>query len=195
MTAELTVADPHALRARALDLFRADRADLERILARGDAPSPDELLGWEFDGLNVGVMPGILGIRKFRKGFYAGPDRVSRGPAALAHGFNIPVRQDGADRPHRAKPSDEQPKRFGFYRVYPCDRSERFNAYPGALLLDYGLGANGLDPSRFLRDYLVKVTPDSSDLLLGKAYLALGPLRPFAGYFILRRFGRHGFAG
>jgi hypothetical protein len=195
MTAALSITDPDALRARALELFRADRSEFERILSRGLAPDPGELIGWEFDGLNVGFVPGILGIRKFRKGFYRGPDRVSRGPQGVAHGYNIPVRQDGADKPHRAKPSDEKPRRFGFYRVYPCERSKRFNAYPGALLLDYDLGANGLDPSRFLRDYLVKVSPDSADILLGKAYLGLGLIRPFAGYFILRRYGRHEFAG
>jgi hypothetical protein len=46
-----------------------------------------------------------------------------------------------------------------------------------------------------LRDFLVKVSADSSDLLLGKAYLALGVIRPFVGYFILRRALRHEFAG
>ena len=30
----------------------------------------------------------------------------------------------------------------------------RDDFYPGSLLLDYGLGKNGLDPARFLRDYL-----------------------------------------
>jgi hypothetical protein len=195
MTAELTINDPAALLGRALDLYRATNAQLEETLVAGAAPSADELIGWEFDGMNVGFVPGVLGLRKFRKGFYRGADRVSGGPTAIAHGYNTPVRQNGVEAPHVPKPSEERPKRFGFYRVYDAKLSAAHNRYPNALLLDYGLGANGLDPSGFLRDYLVKVSRDSSDLLLGKAYLALGPIRPFVGFFILRRAKRHDFAG
>jgi hypothetical protein len=58
------------------------------------------------------------------------------------------------------------------------------------LLLDYGLGGNGpFGPP--LRDYIVQVYPDNADLLLGKAYLALGPLRIPAGFFILERLKKH----
>ncbi|MBL8681525.1 MAG: hypothetical protein JNK05_20330 [Myxococcales bacterium] len=194
MTTELTIADPAALRTRALDLFRAPSSELERALREGVAPSFDELLGWEFDGINVGFVPGLLGIRKFRKGFYDGRPRVARGPEPFIHGYNIPVRQDGVDHAHRAKPSDEAPKRFGFYRVYSASLAEVHRRYPNALLLDYGLGANGLDPSGLLRDYLVKVD-GSRDLLLGKAYLALGPIKPFVGFFVLRRSLRHTYSG
>lgn len=194
MTTELTIADPKALQSRALDLFRAPNDALERALSEGVAPSFDELLGWEFDGINVGFVPGLLGIRKFRKGFYEGAPRVASGPEPCIHGYNIPVRQDGVERAHQAKPSDAAPKRFGFYRVYSASLAKVHNRYPNALLLDYGLGANGLDPSGFLRDYLVKVD-GSRDLLLGKAYLALGIIKPFVGFFVLRRSLRHTFSG
>ncbi len=195
INAQLAVSDPVALRSRALDLYNAPADELERVMRDGLAPSFDELVGWEWDGVNVGFLPGVLGLRKFRKGFYRGAPRASSGPEPCVHGYNIPVRQDGVNNEHRAKPSDEKPKRFGFYRVYAASQAPQFNWYPKALLLDYGLGANGLDPSRFLRDFLVKVRADSSDLLLGKAFLSLGPLRPFVGYFVLRRTLRHEFAG
>jgi hypothetical protein len=195
MSANLVVSNPAALRSKALDLYSATSAELERVMREGEAPTFDELVGWEWDGVNVGFVPGLLGIRKFRKGFYRGPNRVSDGPEPCVHGYNIPVRQNGVENEHSAKPSDAKPKRFGFYRVHAASLSSRHNDYPKALLLDYGLGANGLDPSRFLRDFLVKVSADSSDLLLGKAYLALGVIRPFVGYFILRRALRHEFAG
>lgn len=132
-------------------------------------------------------MAGGLGFnRKFRKGFYKGPARAD-GPEPYSQGYNIPIRQDGAEQPHRAVPSDENPKRFGFYRVYDAEKNPRFRHYPRALLLDYGLGGNGLSPPALLRDYLVQVHAGSSELLLGKAYLALGPLSFAAGFFVLER--------
>jgi hypothetical protein len=45
------------------------------------------------------------------------------------------------------------------------------------------------DPSRLLRDYVVRVREDSDDLLLGKAFVALGPARLAAGFFLLERHG------
>ena len=55
-----------------------------------------------------------------------------------------------------------------------------------ALLLDYGAGGNRcLDPSGLIRDYLVRVEPGSDELLLGRAFLALGPFRPSPSYFVL----------
>ena len=66
----------------------------------------------------------------------------------------------------------------------------RDDRYPQALLLDYGCGRNpAFDPSALLRDYLVQVDPRDPDLLLGHAFLALGPARVAAGYFVLERFG------
>ncbi len=182
-------ADPNAL-----ELYKNHSSELEQLLTNGTAPTFDELLGWEFDGTNVGFMPGVLGLRKFRKGFYRGKNLADPGPEPCIHGYNIPVYQDGVDKPHRAKPSDESPKRFGFYRVHSGAANKNFCKYPNALLLDYGLGANGWDPSRFLRDYLVKVHTGSADVLLGKAYLSLGIIKPFAGYFLLQRRRQHQFS-
>ena len=43
------------------------------------------------------------------------------------------------------------------------------------------------NPVGWLRDYLVRVNPGSDDLLLGKAYLAVGPARAPLGFFLLER--------
>ncbi|MDP3275784.1 MAG: hypothetical protein Q8Q09_11350 [Deltaproteobacteria bacterium] len=183
------------LRAQALAIYGKTHDQLDAIMREGTAPSFDSLLGWEFDGLNVGAIPGLLGIRKFRKGFYKGSARTAFGPEPFIQGYNTPIRSNPIDQPHVAQPSESSPKRFGFYRVHPSALNPEFSRYPNALLLDYGLGANGLDPSRFLRDYLVQVTPENPDILLGKAYLDLGLVHPFAGFFILRRQQQHTFAG
>ena len=144
--------------------------------------------------MNIGPLPGVLGIRKFRKGFYDGP-ALADGPSPFIQGFNIPIRQNAVGEPHVAKPSDESPKRFGFYRVYSAAQNPRFNQFPQAWLLDYGRGANGLFGPWFLRDYLVQVHAGSSELLLGYAKVAIGPLTFPGGFFVLERARKHGFAG
>ncbi len=165
--------------ARALDAL--PRHELERIMIRGERPDPEALIGWEFRGFNVAFWAPYSPIRKFTKGFFRGRDGATRG-------YNLPIVQDGLDRPWRAKPSDAAPKRFGFYLVTDPAPEARDNAYLHALLLDYGRGDNPLlDPSRVLRDYLVRVRPGSDDLLLGKATVALGTARIPTNYFVLQR--------
>ena len=57
------------------------------------------------------------------------------------------------------------------------------------MCLDYGRGGNGrLNPISTLRDYLVRVVPGSDDLLLGKAFVAVGWPRVPVGYFLLERY-------
>jgi hypothetical protein len=165
---------------RALALAHAGRDGLERAMLRGEPPALADLVGWEFRGLNTGVHARPLGIRKFIKGFYR---RDGEG-----FGYNLPAVQNRVPEPWRAKPNDASPRRFGFYRVAPVDPTARDNAYLNAVLLDYGRGGNQLvDPMRTLRDYVVQVAPGDPDLLLGKAYVALGPARIPVGYFVLER--------
>ena len=169
-------------RAKALALARLSPSELERAFLRGVTPDAEALVGWEFRGHNTPPWFRLLGIRKFVKGFYADGD-------GGVWGYNSPVVQDGVDRPWRLKPSDDLPKRFGFYTVRPVDAAAKDNLYLHALLLDYGKGGNPtFDPSAGLRDYLVQVDRDDPDLLLGKAYYALGPLRvPTFSFFVLDR--------
>jgi hypothetical protein len=176
-------------------LVKAPTAELEAKMRAGTAPSFDDLLGWEFAGTNTGSITDLLGIRKFKKGFYEGPARVTQGPTPFIQGYNVVVRQNGIGAPYTARPSDASPKRHGFYRVHEVIEGARDAKYPNALLLDYGLGKNGADPSSLLRDYLVQIDPADKDLLLGKAYLSLLGMRIPAGFFILVRHNRHEFKG
>jgi hypothetical protein len=171
----------------ALALVHAPRRDLEQALQRGATPDIDALVGWEFRGINCtpqGMPPfaRLAGVQKFVKGMFRTAD-------GRAMGYNCPVVQNVLDGRWHTRPSDEAPRRFGFYRIVPVDPTNRDNAYLHALLLDYGRGGNrAWDPTRGLRDYLVQVDPDNPDLFLGKAYYALGPARPAVGHFILERF-------
>ncbi|MGH2950761.1 MAG: hypothetical protein ACRDKX_01800 [Solirubrobacterales bacterium] len=157
------------------DLATGSRAARKRVFDAGAAPEIAMITDWEFRGWNTAWIATPLRIRKFVKSFFA------EGPHP--YGCNTPAEQNGLDEDWRAKPSEQAPKRFGFYSVEPPGPGP----HPNAALLDYSQGRNGLlQPARFLRDYLVRVA-DSDDLLLGKAYLALGPLRLPVSYFVLER--------
>lgn len=166
----------------------------EMMLRAGVAPRFSDLVGWEFGGGNAVPMFRLLGIRKFVKGFYEGPPRAPRGPEPFVQGYNVDVVNNADDEPHILRPSPEAPKRYGFYRVHEVVDGARDDRYPNALLLDYGLGGNGLFGPP-LRDYLVQVYPDDPDLLLGKAYLNLLGVRIPANFFVLKRLHQHDFRG
>jgi hypothetical protein len=157
---------------------------VEALMLRGERPDVDALIDWEFRGLNLGLGPRLLGIRKFIKGFYRTPD-------GAAFGYNLRVRQNGPAEPWRARRHDGAPRRYAYYSARPVDAAGPDNAYLEALLLDYGAAAAGrFDVAGRLRDYLVRVESGADDLLLGKAFVALGPWRLPAGYFLLERFRR-----
>ena len=160
----------------ALRLEASRHADVELAFVRGGTPDLDDLVGWEFRGINHPAWAKLAGIKKFVKGFYRHED-------GRTMGYNSPVLQNVLDgRWHIAD------KKFGFYQVAPVDATARDNAYLHAVLLDYGKGGNKLwDPTRGLRDYLVQL---DNDLFLGKAYYALGPLRVHSNFFILERHRR-----
>jgi len=173
---------PNRPSARVLELEQQSLAELEQVFLRGVTPDLAGLAGWEFRGLNSPTFFRLLGIKKFVKGFW-------RDAAGATWGYNYPVEQNPNDAGWFATPSVVAPKRFGFYRVEPVDPTSRDNQYLHALMLDYGKGGNPrFDASAGLRDYLVQVDANNPDLLLGKAYFALGPLRvPTFSFFILER--------
>ncbi len=181
--------DFHSLALEANDNARAE------LMSAGTAPSFDALLGWEFAGLNTLATTDLAGIRKFMKGFYQGPPLAPSGPEPFIQGYNVKVVQGDKRAPHVALEKQGAAVRHGFFRVYKVDPEGRDHLYPNALLLNYGLGANGLNPAGLLRDYLVQPYPDNADLLLGYAVFALGPLRIPGGYFVLQRLRQHTFAG
>jgi len=175
--------------AEAIALAHASRRELERAMQRGATPDIEMLLGWEFRGINT-TPPGappiarLAGIQKFVKGMFRAAD-------GRAMGYNCPVVQNVLDGRWHTRPSDESPKRFGFYELTPVDPTSRDNHYLHALLIDYGKGGNpAWDITGGLRDYLVQVDADNPDLFLGKAFAAIGPARLPLGHFVLERFRR-----
>lgn len=173
-------------------LTNVSGATREAIMREGVAPKFDDLAGWEFGGGNAVPLFRLIGIRKFVKGFYEGPPRAAKGPEPFIQGYNIDVKNNGDDEPHVFKHGP--PKRYGFYRVHRVVEGARDSKYPNALLLDYGLGGNGLFGPP-LRDYLVQVYPDDPDLLLGKAYLNILGARIPTNFFVLKRLHQHSFTG
>jgi hypothetical protein len=179
--------------AAALALARGPRRDLELAVIRGATPDVDALVGWEFRGINAtpqGAPPiaRLAGIQKFVKGMFRAGDGRRDGQVM---GYNCPVVQNVLDGRWQTRPSDADPRRFGFYTVAPVDPTARDNHYLHALLLDYGNGGNpAWEVSRGLRDYLVQVDADNPDFLIGKAYAAIGPARIALGYFLLERWRR-----
>ena len=162
------------------DLAARSNRELEEILRHGTTPSIDALVGHEYRGFNRPARTALLGIRKFTKGFFEVEDE--------AFGFNTLMKQNGLDDQWIARGGAADPRRLGFFSVAPVRLGGRDDVYPRALLLDYAAGGNPVyDPSRLLRDYVVRVREDSDELLLGKAYVALGSARVAAGFFLLER--------
>ncbi|MBI5211345.1 MAG: hypothetical protein HY927_15330 [Elusimicrobia bacterium] len=165
-------------------LARAGNADLEALLRSSAAPAPDSLAGHEWRGYNTPFFTRLLGIQKFIKGFFM--------DGGSLEGYNIPVSQNGLASPWLHRPGAGAPKRFGFYLVRRVEPGAPDGRYPRALLLDYGASPRNmvLRPERVLRDYLAQPDPANPDLLLGKAYLALGGPRIPSNFFILERLRR-----
>jgi hypothetical protein len=178
-----------------LDLVKgSSNGEREALMQSGTAPRFEDLAGWEYAGANALILTRLIGIRKFAKGFYDGPPRSQVGPTPFVQGYNVIVRQNADEAEHLYLPSEAAPKRHGFYRVHAVDRASRDARYPNALMLDYSLGGNGLFGPP-LRDYVVQVYPDDPSLLLGKAYVALGPIRIPVSFFVLKRLRQHDFRG
>ena len=157
-------------------LATASRTERRDVFEGGEAPEPAALTGYEYRGVNTAWIAPLLGIRKFVKAFFAAEGQ--------AYGCNSPAEQNGLLEEWLLKPSEDEPRRFGFYLLEPPGQRRHHHA----LLLDYGRGGNSFfQPARLLRDYLVRVDPGSDELLLGKAYLALGPLHLPVSYFVLQR--------
>jgi hypothetical protein len=163
------------------ELAQSSNAHLEKIMRASKGPALESLVGFEWRGYNTSWRTRLLGIQKFIKGFFREGDHVE--------GYNVPVLQNRLDQPWLHQPTPYHPRRYAFYRVTWVDRESNDNFYPEAILLDYGASprntAYGVE--RLLRDYVVQPDPENRDLLLGKAYLALGSLRIPSNFFILER--------
>jgi hypothetical protein len=164
-----------------LELAGRSKAELAAVFTAGGPPDVRALTGFEFRGYNQPRVAALLGIRKFIKAFYLDGDGQ---PA----GCNTPVKQNGLDAEWLPKPSAEHPKRYAFFQVQPPDLEASDELRHGAALLDYSRGGNKVyDVARVLRDYLVRVEPDSDELLLGKAYFVIAGARLAHTYFLIER--------
>lgn len=168
-------------------LCLATNDQLEEVFRLGMPPEMASLAGWEFKGYNMFEPTELVGLRKFKKGFYL--EDPSRNPALGISGYNVQIHANTLGEPWIDKTKKGEPIRHGWYDVYPVSLSETDNKYPNALLVNYGLSPKNyiVDPSRLLRDYLVQVYTDNTDLLLGKAYGSLGPMRLSLNFFALER--------
>jgi hypothetical protein len=169
-------------------LCLAEPQALEQVLRRGQQPDLRLLSGWEFRGYNLIPVADLLGIRKFKKGFYR--ENPSAGHEVI-QGYNVKIAQNSFAEPWIDVLRGQESVKFGWYDVYPVRLTEPDYKYPNAVLINYNVKKNFAgDPTRLLRDYLVQVYPDNPDLYLGKAYFALGPLRVLGAFFVLERLNR-----
>lgn len=156
------------------------RARLEEAMRTGQTPSLELIADTEWNGYNVPFFTRLLGFRKFKKGFV-------RREGDRLEGYNVKVVQNGGplDPWIARRDRDGRALHHGFYDVVPPRAPDDF--YPGALLIDYDCGRNPLlDPTSRLRDYIVRVGPET---LLGKAYVAIAGRRVPVSYFVLQRSG------
>jgi hypothetical protein len=165
-----------------LELASRSKAELAVVYAAGTPPDVRALTGFEFRGYNQPRTTALLGIRKFIKAFYLD------GSSRLA-GCNTPVARNGLDAEWLSRPSEEQPRRYAFFRVKAPDPDAPDELRRGAVLLDYSQGGNrAYDVARVLRDYVVRVEPGSDELLLGKAYFVIAGARLAHTYFLIERY-------
>lgn len=152
------------------DLRGASRRTLERLFCAGTAPDPDDLVGWEFRGTIPATLARTLRLNRFVKGFFRDDDT----PPGEAVGYNSFCGQRSW---RRVGP------RHGYFRVRPA-----VGRHEGSLLFDYADTPRNAawNPERLFRDFVVHPDPENRDLVLGKAYLKVGPLVP-ASFFILDR--------
>jgi hypothetical protein len=159
-------------------MVTADADALEYLLKEAPAPSTFFLHERGFNGVNTHWFTKIMGIKKFRKYFYSKGESME--------GFNIEIKQDPFFERTQLdglwKPTKKLP--FGKFNVLPNphEHYSALEAYPNALLLDYGNNENSLFEGDNLRDVIVQV----GELLLGKAYMKVGSLFVPSSYFVCK---------
>jgi hypothetical protein len=153
-----------------------------------------------FSGAIVGAVGGVLGIQRFAKGFFvrgtADLNAAAVDALPFVEGYNVKIRRGTASEPWTAIPDDANPTRHSFYRVERANEgAARLGRHPHALLLDYSQGnpKPSVVDGGGLRDFVVQVDADNPDLLLGKAYMSVGPITSAVGFFVLERLRRSGF--
>jgi hypothetical protein len=171
-------------------------ADLSKVLADGKAPAFSSITGHEFRGWNVfgdigaKAVGGIMGIQRFAKGFFVRDAAGDVDALPWIEGYNVKIQRGTLSEPWTGIPDDDHLQRFGFYRVWKPGLGEgRAGRHEQALLLDYSQGnpKPGLFEGSGLKDFIVQVHPDNPDLLLGTAYMTLGPVAVPPSFFVIER--------
>jgi hypothetical protein len=167
------------------ELVRLSDGELERIFRASSGPEPMALSGYEWRGFNTPRWTKLLGIQKFIKGFLVSDGAVE--------GYNIRVRQNGLSGAWQQLPSPDAPATFGYFTVKRVGADGGRALYPGSTLLNYGESRRNRwyridDMSmRVLRDFVVQPDPKNPDLMIGKAYMQLGPIRLYSNFFVIER--------
>jgi hypothetical protein len=164
-------------------LAAADREKLEEVVRTGVAPDYGELEGFVYCGWNQQRVARLTG-EKFRK--------VFRRREGRPFGYNEVVRQDRQGYGGKWEPKLEngRPVEIGHFRVANvADEPPRrlYRPYRHGGLFDYNVAVNtGRNfPLRVIRDITALPNPGDHGLVLGKAYLQLGPFHVFYSYFVL----------
>lgn len=166
-----------------ISMATASNEVLEELLRSGVQPDTDDLAGWEFRGFNVPDLLTMVGNKKFKSGF------VANGDGGVVHGYQVFVRQNRLGEAWIDKIRHGESVKHSFSNVYPVRNDEVDNLYPNALLLNYASDRSAwYSPARVRRDYVVQVYVDNNDLLLGKAYAAIGGRRVAVAFFVLERY-------
>lgn len=161
-----------------LELANSKSSALEDVFRLGESPERHEFVGWEFAGWNVSRLTGLIGRRKFGKGFFQTDDGV--------WGYNIKAHQapleSGWSFPEDALGHNYRELFFGVEEP----GSHNDSKHPDTVLLDY---RKWRDTTLFLDDYLVLPFPSTDrDVLLGRAFLADLP----PSWFVLQRLQKNG---
>jgi hypothetical protein len=186
------------------ELCTTSRDQLEELMKTGTKPTFASICGWEFAGFNrlafhERVVMSILGNTRFCKCFFVDKEAhgdVDRTNAAAVNalpylkGYNLKVTNGSYTDPWTTVPNEEKPNRVGRYKVYATRNRPGANLYPHGVFFDYRQPENNLFSGSTIDDYMVQPDAENPDLLLGKAYTALGIMTP-STFFILKRHRLH----
>ena len=184
MTTTTQVRNAQALTAQQVWALGPD--ELLDLLEAGHPIERSAIEDRTYRGVSLGL-PGViekLTWKTFQKVFVNDTDGL--------RGWNVRLEQDGVDAASRPKIRAGEPQTFGHFQVRATTQDDRTRYrgrsifLPRALMLDYGLGGNGLDPMSMLRDPIVSLDGDNARLLLGWSYLQVGPANvPTPSFFTL----------
>jgi hypothetical protein len=174
----------HGDRTRAsqayLDLVHTPLRHLPALMVQGRRPDLEALCGWEWRGTNLPMTSRLLGIRRFIKGFVSVDGR--------GEGYNVSVEGSDLGAPWVERRQRDGRREWARFAVTPLDGTAPGARYPDAVLLDYGaVGSPERGVARRLRDHVVAMSPDSQDLLLGRAFLRVSRADVPVGWFALER--------